>query len=265
MGQTSSNPSPTPTATVYKNENVRRFPSIYMKRDSVSASAMQSVLVGENRKCADCGDQPTHWASTGFGIVICIECAGYHRSLGAHITHVKSLGMDGWTEQEMNYMDYGGNSKFSEYIQSLSLKDEEKSIVLKYTIPAVIYYREILAARIEDRDPLPIDQTDSKNLSEELIKANITKVSISNKTNLPPVWTPDNDTKKCMRCDKDFSVFVRRHHCRRCGNCVCYDCAPKNNTRPIIEWGMKEPVRHCRACYESPAVDWTPAQCECGC
>ena len=34
-----------------------------------------------------------------------------------------------------------------------------------------------------------------------------------------PTWSPD--ILKCEECNRDFDFFVRRHHCRRCGRCLC--------------------------------------------
>lgn len=48
-----------------------------------------------NRVCADCGSEnKADWVSINLGIVICIECSGIHRSLGTHITKVRSLTLD---------------------------------------------------------------------------------------------------------------------------------------------------------------------------
>jgi Arf-GAP/SH3 domain/ANK repeat/PH domain-containing protein len=45
--------------------------------------------------CADCGTgSKVDWVSINFGIVLCIECSGIHRSLGTHISKVRSLTLD---------------------------------------------------------------------------------------------------------------------------------------------------------------------------
>ena len=45
--------------------------------------------------CADCGSgSKTEWVSINLGIVLCIECSGIHRSLGTHISKVRSLTLD---------------------------------------------------------------------------------------------------------------------------------------------------------------------------
>ncbi|QDS72806.1 hypothetical protein FKW77_006540 [Venturia effusa] len=48
-----------------------------------------------NKYCADCNsDNKVDWVSINLGIVICIECSGIHRSLGTHISKVRSLTLD---------------------------------------------------------------------------------------------------------------------------------------------------------------------------
>ncbi|PHH89183.1 hypothetical protein CDD83_6561 [Cordyceps sp. RAO-2017] len=45
--------------------------------------------------CADCGSgSKVEWVSINLGIVLCIECSGIHRSLGTHISKVRSLTLD---------------------------------------------------------------------------------------------------------------------------------------------------------------------------
>jgi len=46
-----------------------------------------------------------------------------------------------------------------------------------------------------------------------------------NAKELAPVGVPDNDAKQCMRCEKNFSIINRRHHCRNCGLVICSSCS----------------------------------------
>ena len=44
--------------------------------------------------CADCGASNPSWASINRGVLLCSQCSSAHRSLGRHISHVKSLRTD---------------------------------------------------------------------------------------------------------------------------------------------------------------------------
>eukprot|EP00842_Homolaphlyctis_polyrhiza_P005613 jgi/Hompol1/6052/HPOL_000264-RA len=59
------------------------------------------MLRPENRKCADCRKRDPRWASWNLGIFFCIRCSGFHRSLGTHISKVKSADLDTWTPEQI--------------------------------------------------------------------------------------------------------------------------------------------------------------------
>lgn len=41
-------------------------------------------------------------------------------------------------------------------------------------------------------------------------------------------WMKDYETAICLNCNLTiFSMFNRRHHCRRCGRVVCGSCSMK--------------------------------------
>lgn len=50
-----------------------------------------------NSHCADCGAEKPDWACIKFNVLICINCAGAHRSLGSHVSRIKSLVFDDWS------------------------------------------------------------------------------------------------------------------------------------------------------------------------
>lgn len=70
------------------------------------------LAVPGNEKCADCGAADPRWASINLGITLCIECAGTHRSLGVHLSKVRSLTLDTevWSPEIVQLMLSLGNS-----------------------------------------------------------------------------------------------------------------------------------------------------------
>jgi hypothetical protein len=83
-----------------------------MSRTTPEARAAVQALMAlpENAICADCKKRPTKWASSTLGVFICLECSGVHRSLGTHITFVRSCTLDGWTPNQVRVMRRVGNA-----------------------------------------------------------------------------------------------------------------------------------------------------------
>ena len=67
-----------------------------------------------------------------------------------------------------------------------------------------------------------------------------------------PVWCPDHTVIKCKSCPTTFSFFIRRHHCRACGDIFCYRCS--QSRVPIPTLLFHKPVRICTACLPKVAL-----------
>lgn len=78
-----------------------------------------------------------------------------------------------------------------------------------------------------------LSQKSTEKWSEKLKKA------------VRPVWQ-DPNSERCTVCDKNFQVFRRQHHCRKCGKVMCSDHCRVIDGLP--ELGYHEKVKICSNC-----------------
>jgi len=57
---------------------------------------------------------------------------------------------------------------------------------------------------------------------------------------------PDYYVTHCQSCNDKFSISLRKHHCRNCGNVFCYRCA--GDWYPLPNHNLTAPVRVCHSC-----------------
>merc|ERR1712048_786456 len=102
-----------------------------------------------NDKCIDCNQPAPQWASVSYGTLVCLECSGQHRSLGVHLSFVRSVAMDSWTPKQIAAMEKsGGNAKLLEYFEARGINKSMK-IATKYNTQQAAYYRERLSQELE--------------------------------------------------------------------------------------------------------------------
>jgi len=89
--------------------------------DKTVAERNSGVLKGllrlpENKHCVDCKrNAHPRWASWPLGVFLCIRCSGIHRSMGTHISRVKSVDLDAWSDEQVQTMRRWGNVKANMY------------------------------------------------------------------------------------------------------------------------------------------------------
>uniref|UniRef100_V5GIZ1 Uncharacterized protein n=2 Tax=Kalmanozyma brasiliensis (strain GHG001) TaxID=1365824 RepID=V5GIZ1_KALBG len=67
-----------------------------------------------------------------------------------------------------------------------------------------------------------------------------------------PVWVPDNRADKCCNCQEAFGMWRRKHHCRLCGQVVCWTCSQRSFLIPSYhDTEPDRPARACDRCYDS--------------
>ncbi|CAN1127364.1 Protein FREE1 [Linum perenne] len=59
-------------------------------------------------------------------------------------------------------------------------------------------------------------------------------------------WVPDEAVTKCTSCGTDFNAFIRKHHCRNCGDIFCDKCTHGRIALTAEE--NAQPVRVCDRC-----------------
>lgn len=112
-----------------------------------------------NNKCVDCDAPYPQWATVSYGTFMCLECSGRHRGLGVHISFVRSVTMDSWTDKQIAQMQQGGNDKFRTEFAAAGVPTN-LSIQQKYNTPQAEAYRKRLLAQIEGKSPVPLPKWD---------------------------------------------------------------------------------------------------------
>lgn len=95
----------------------RRPPNPAAERAAQNTATIKSLLKLEaNKVCADCKrNKHPRWASWNLGVFVCIRCSGIHRGMGTHISRVKSVDLDSWTDEQLQSILSWGNARANKY------------------------------------------------------------------------------------------------------------------------------------------------------
>lgn len=105
-----------------------------------------------NKNCIDCDAYNPQWASVNNACLFCIKCAGTHRSLGVHLSFVRSVGMDSWADLQLEAMKAGGNAQLLQFWKDQGFP-KSLSSPEKYDNDAMEAYRAYIKGRSKGENP----------------------------------------------------------------------------------------------------------------
>ncbi|PYI03714.1 ArfGap-domain-containing protein [Aspergillus sclerotiicarbonarius CBS 121057] len=114
-----------------------------------------------NDRCADCQALNPGWASWNLGIFICMRCASLHRKLGTHISKVKSLSMDTWSDDQVDNMKSHGNNIMNKIYNPRNVKPPVPTDVDESDACMERFIRQKYQHRSLDEKPKPPSRHDS--------------------------------------------------------------------------------------------------------
>lgn len=103
-----------------------------------------------NNKCVDCGNRNPDWASVTYGVLLCVNCSGRHRSYGVATSRVRSVSMDTWSHSQVLAMLEGGNEQLDNFYRRHDMGESNSAVFeRRYQTKAARFYRKNMEEHVK--------------------------------------------------------------------------------------------------------------------
>jgi len=145
---TKKNSNPESRLDVVIDASSIQFENPTYKEDFLKEKILLLLKISGNNNCIECSQKDPEWASMSLGVFICIGCSGIHRNLGVHISRVRSLYLDNWKREELEFMRDNGNTK------SLSVWELHLPLYFVRPLPedSIVFKEQFIRAKYERKE-----------------------------------------------------------------------------------------------------------------
>ena len=152
-----------------------------MANTEYASPQIASLITNEpsNRLCFDCKLHRVSWASLNNSIFLCSSCVNLHRKLGANVSTVRSLYIDTWTDEQLKYLQCGGNNRLNELLSIYQGTTIFINLVLFYNSKLLNFHRDSIKSEVTNtkcpvmpnaEEAFELSEKCDKNLVNELLK-----------------------------------------------------------------------------------------------